>query len=344
MNNLEKKLKAYSDEIREAYVLKKEERVRIVDDIFSRTQSNSHNNTHIPSPYRKINSPYFFFMNYTSTTLLFLFVITGVLSYVAEGALPGDPLYSVKTQVIENMQTLLTVSPESKAKLQTTLAKKRVEEAEKLVASDRLSVGTGAALAVNFNKHLDDFQQFVDEVIVSESLNGTTTTINNVSLMAIDATLSQRITAYNSLKDISKAVGSLSNISTFSSSTVKFSISTSTKTILFVATSSTSSILFQEDVASSTATSTVYDKGYVRFSIENRIVNFQSVVNDGIDMFKQNDYTNAQLKFDEALNEIKELKEIIKTVPLVFVIDSNQLLSVDTSLIATSTVIITENK
>ena len=92
MNNLEKKLTQYSGEIREAYLLKKDERVRILENVFTHTTPSftiGDTPSRIPSPYQKVRFPHFFFMNHTSIVLLCMFVFTGVLSYVAEQSLPG---------------------------------------------------------------------------------------------------------------------------------------------------------------------------------------------------------------------------------------------------------------
>ncbi len=80
-------------------------------------------------------------------------VVVGGVAYGAEASLPGDLLYPVKINVNENARALITFSPEAKANWEVRRAERRLEEAERLAADNRLDEKTEAQLAANFEKH-----------------------------------------------------------------------------------------------------------------------------------------------------------------------------------------------
>jgi hypothetical protein len=90
---------------------------------------------------------------YVSVALLVILVIGGV-STAAEKALPGEPLYQVKTSVNENVLGLFAFTPQSKAQLHTELAVRRLEEVEKLAISGKLDATTTAAAEVKIDSNL----------------------------------------------------------------------------------------------------------------------------------------------------------------------------------------------
>lgn len=83
---------------------------------------------------------------------LVLVTLSSSVAYAAEGALPGDPLYSVKVSVTEPVRTLLARSPASQAGWQMTLAERRLNEATALAQKGTLAIETETALATNFSK------------------------------------------------------------------------------------------------------------------------------------------------------------------------------------------------
>jgi hypothetical protein len=67
-----------------------------------------------------------------------VFVIGGI-SYAAEGSLPGDFLYVVKTELNENVRGAVATSPQAKVEWETQIAKRRIDEVSALISEDRLT-------------------------------------------------------------------------------------------------------------------------------------------------------------------------------------------------------------
>lgn len=93
---------------------------------------------------RPVVSPWahLFFSKRVQASFLSVVIILGYGSSVAlaaEGALPGDILYPVKTRVTEPVVRLVTVStPAEEAKFETKLLERRLEEAETLETDKKL--------------------------------------------------------------------------------------------------------------------------------------------------------------------------------------------------------------
>lgn len=82
-------------------------------------------------------------------------LLGGSVSYAAEGSLPGDLLYPVKISINEEVRSSLTISAESKAELHAELAKRRLEEAEKLAVAGRLTAETRKQIVEGFLTHAE---------------------------------------------------------------------------------------------------------------------------------------------------------------------------------------------
>jgi hypothetical protein len=101
-----------------------------------------------------------------------VFVSSAGLSYAAEGALPGDLLYPIKTHVNEPVAGALAISTSAKAEWAMGVAGQRVKEAATLAAEGRLSTTTQEALQVNFQEHAEE---------VADAINTTASTSPNTS-------------------------------------------------------------------------------------------------------------------------------------------------------------------
>ncbi len=109
------------------------------------------------SPY----SPMFYWRNislyvkpqYVSMALLAVLLIGGI-STAAEKALPGQPLYQVKTSVNENVLGLFAFTPQSKAQLHTELAVRRLEEVETMAMAGTLDATTTAQAESKIDSNL----------------------------------------------------------------------------------------------------------------------------------------------------------------------------------------------
>ncbi len=323
MNDVEKKLIQCSREIRESYVLKKEERIRISENVLNHAHQNDHK-AKIPSPYHKVKFPHFFFMNYSSIALLCIFIFTGVLSYVAENALPGDPLYNVKTNFNENLQSILTVSPESNAKFQTTLVKKRLQEAEDLAAADKLSGDNEKTLAINFEKNFEDFKQSIQEVDNSQSSIALLKISATTSKMAVTASTTEEFLTYDAktigfeaakklsyaaLHAISQSLEDVDVDSVFSSSSTAKILKYSTSSMpaeFSISLATTSDIIASSSiVVASTSLKAISHS----FAFEMYIIDMQIQANDAIALLRKGEYAAAFENFQEVLVKIDFIKE-----------------------------------
>ena len=97
-----------------------------------------------------------------AVTLVFVVLLAGTTTVAASsGSLPGDTLYPVKTAT-EQVQMRLTFSKAAKAKLQASLAERRVREIALLAAKGRTA--KVEALTVQFEAHLEKIQQLAAQI------------------------------------------------------------------------------------------------------------------------------------------------------------------------------------
>lgn len=75
------------------------------------------------------------------------------VSYAAESALPGDALYSIKTNVNEPLRGALATTPQAKAQWAIQVAGERAKEAATLAAEKRLDAATQAELETSLVAH-----------------------------------------------------------------------------------------------------------------------------------------------------------------------------------------------
>jgi len=101
--------------------------------------------------------------------LLIVVLLTGSASALAEGSLPGAPLYPVKVGVNENIRTFFSFSDDAKADWSVQLAERRLGEAEKLVSRGNFSAKTHAELEAKFAEALKRFESNVKNVEASSN-------------------------------------------------------------------------------------------------------------------------------------------------------------------------------
>ncbi len=100
-----------------------------------------------PSPFL----PLFFYRAGVAAFLCIL--VVGGTAFAAEGALPGDALYSVKVGAIEPVFGAFAFSDEAKAAWNAGVATERLDEAQALAMDGKLDASTSDALAVSFAEH-----------------------------------------------------------------------------------------------------------------------------------------------------------------------------------------------
>lgn len=109
------------------------------------------------SAHPAIVSPYFSWLRRPLPILaavLIVAVLGGGTAYAAEGALPGDALYSVKVHVNEPIAEALAVTPKEQATVNANIATERLNEAQQLAAKGRLSTTTAVHLEANYEAHV----------------------------------------------------------------------------------------------------------------------------------------------------------------------------------------------
>ncbi len=85
-------------------------------------------------------------------------LVGGGTSFAAQGALPGDALYAVKTGFNEKIVTALQFTTEAQANYESELAGRRLEEAAELTAQGTISPETQADIERRFSEHAEQAQ------------------------------------------------------------------------------------------------------------------------------------------------------------------------------------------
>lgn len=125
-----------------------------------------------------------------AVALLAALVVVGLSAggvvYAAEGSLPGDPLYTIKTEVTEPLATALAVTPAAQRDWQETLARRRLDEAATLSSQGRLGTTTELALTAAFVEHANAVTQLATSTAAGEQ-------------PSLDETFSAQLKAYQSV-------------------------------------------------------------------------------------------------------------------------------------------------
>ena len=91
----------------------------------------------------------------TAIMIALVLMVGGGTSFAAEGAVPGDVLYPIKTEVNETIKSAFALSSEAEANLQARLTKERLEEAETLAARGELTAYIAADLSTRVSEHYE---------------------------------------------------------------------------------------------------------------------------------------------------------------------------------------------
>lgn len=89
-----------------------------------------------------------------SAILFAMFVLSGGVSYAAEGSLPGDALYPVKININEEVRSSLAIGARADAEFARKQLERRAGEAETLEKENRLSGEEKASLILSTEAHL----------------------------------------------------------------------------------------------------------------------------------------------------------------------------------------------
>jgi hypothetical protein len=110
----------------------------------------------IASARARVHSSYSWFSLRFALPLAALLIVAmgGGTAYAAQGALPGDLLYSVKTNVNEPVEGALAFSNQAKANFHASVAQTRLKEAETLASEGKLDQASAAQIEANFESHV----------------------------------------------------------------------------------------------------------------------------------------------------------------------------------------------
>jgi hypothetical protein len=153
MNDPLKKLSALKH-----VTLSEKERAEMRGDIMAFIQANPVRNTNVVRRHT-YTGPFTVFTTIKrkrmiSAILLTMFVLSGGVSYAAEGSLPGDMLYPVKIHVNEGVQGTLAVGAKADAEFAHKQLERRAQEAEALAKENRLDAEAKAELSNETKAHL----------------------------------------------------------------------------------------------------------------------------------------------------------------------------------------------
>ena len=136
-------------------------------------------------------------------SLALLLVVGGGVAQAAEGALPGDLLYPIKTAVTEEVRFALAADSEAKVGVETWRAERRLLEAQELAARESLTDEAKDQLEKNFAKHADNAEAHLAVISEEDPVLAADLGVQfEASLIAHEAILSALDTqAQGSLKD-----------------------------------------------------------------------------------------------------------------------------------------------
>lgn len=129
---------------------------------------------------------------FVSIVVAVALVLSGATGVAAENALPGDALYSFKTQVNERVRSAFAVGADHEAELQAGLAGHRLREAALLAAKGELSKDLRARMAERFEHHVRKTKQLIERLEAQG---------NNEAAARLEATLEAQIEANAALLD-----------------------------------------------------------------------------------------------------------------------------------------------
>lgn len=165
--------------------------------------------------YATTPSPYFSAWFYTPVArALALFVVVvaagGGTTFAAEGTLPGDVLYPVKTGVTEPLREALAITPEQKAAVENRIVGARLAELAQLAAQHRaIDSESLSALQESVGTHIDAAQAAVKSLSAKGADGAALQANSNLS-----ATLDAGSDILNSVSGAEPAVASGINVVT----------------------------------------------------------------------------------------------------------------------------------
>lgn len=85
-------------------------------------------------------------------------------SITAQGAVPGETLYPVKIHLNENVESVLSLSPEGDARVKAAHALRRLDEAQELATSAKLNASAQAEIISRFEEDVSVMEHHIQEL------------------------------------------------------------------------------------------------------------------------------------------------------------------------------------
>lgn len=108
-------------------------------------------------------------------------VIAGSAAAVAETSLPGDLLYSVKTEINEGFKTGIAFTAESNAEAEAEIAVQRLDEAARLSEEGRLNASVRSMLQNEFDAHAENAVSFAEDAAANGNFDGAARVMSDFS-------------------------------------------------------------------------------------------------------------------------------------------------------------------
>jgi len=164
MRNLLKQFKKGSREVR----LTVEEKSAMRQALLQFAQENPVAHTSQAKNSRTVVSPYSFMrkargFKVLSATVIGGILIGGTVSFAAEGALPGNVLYPVKTGVNERVRGVVAVTPQAKAEWDIALVERRLTEMKEVGSLESIPSETKEFARKNVRKYAERAQRRIVE-------------------------------------------------------------------------------------------------------------------------------------------------------------------------------------
>lgn len=151
-----------------------------------------------PSPYFS----YFSIRTYAATAIVAVIMIGSGISFAAEWAIPGDRLYSVKTNINEGVKSFLAVTPSASAEIQTGFIETRLQEIEKLAVRGELTEDAQAALEQKISAHITEFKTNVQKI---ENRSESKTVLERTS--ELESSLNAHMNVLSKISSVNPEVG-----------------------------------------------------------------------------------------------------------------------------------------
>ncbi len=116
-----------------------------------------------------------------SATVIGGILIGGTVSFAAEGALPGNVLYPVKTEVNERVRGVMAVTPHAKAGWDIRLVERRLSEVKEVGLIESVPLETKEVARANVKKYIERAQKRIVELDDSDDNEGALLVAENLA-------------------------------------------------------------------------------------------------------------------------------------------------------------------